>query len=82
MTNTIKVLGHWFAGDNIEVVEIDGKAIALDGWNGEKFTECWECINTGGTTFTDIADTRTIEVKPVYAEIEEDEFEIVGYEIV
>lgn len=31
----IKNLGKWWNDENIDVVEIEGKAIALCGWNGE-----------------------------------------------
>ena len=75
-----KHLGYWFAGDNIEVVEIDGRAIALNGWNGEKFTDCWECLPEEGTSYRAILDVRTLEVRPVYEEDEDGNFEIVGYE--
>lgn len=62
---------------DIEVVEIDGRWFALDGWNGDYYDNCWE---TDENTFN-IEDGECYEIKPVYQEIDEDEFEIVNYEI-
>lgn len=62
----------------IEVVEIDGRWFALYGWNGEAYCDCWE---TDEHTFC-LEDGKSYEIRPVYKEISEDEFEIIGYEIV
>lgn len=33
---------QWWNDDSIEVVEINGRMIALDGWNGNIWAHCWE----------------------------------------
>lgn len=51
----------WLDTD-IDIVEIDGELYALDGWNGEKYTDCWKCIDK----YTAVDDGRTYEIVPVY----------------
>lgn len=68
----------WFAGD-IEVVEIEGRFIALDGWNGEKYLDCWEVEEVVGDTAFGVKEDG-LEVQPVYEEVGEDDFEVTGYE--
>lgn len=70
---------------NIEVVEIDGRWFALDGWNGECYLNCWE---TDENTFN-IEDGKHYQLMPVYDGIGEpdedgnyDQYEIVNYEII
>jgi len=76
MTN-FKNVGTWWNDKEIELVEIDGKVYALNGWNGEKYLDSWEVAKND---YTDIINDG-IAIKPEYKEIEEDEFEIVGYTI-
>ena len=76
MTN-FKNVGTWWNDKEIELVEIDGKVYALNGWNGEKFLDSWEVAKND---YTDIINDG-IAIKPEYKEIEEDEFEIVGYTV-
>lgn len=40
----MKHVGFW-TGDAIKMMEIDGCAYALSGWNGEKFLNCWKCLD-------------------------------------
>lgn len=47
---------------DIDIVEIDGALYALNGWNGEKYTECWRCVDR----FTADPDGDTYEIAPVY----------------
>lgn len=70
----------WFAGD-IEVVEIEGRFIALDGWNGEKYLDCWEVEEIVRDTAYGVK-VDGLKVKPIYEEIEQDNFELTGYEFV
>jgi hypothetical protein len=86
-----KQVGYWFAGDSIKVIQLDGLYLALDGWNGEKYTECWRCAYPGKGiyTFTEKvqSDDRTYEVVPIEEdELDEDgeltQVRIVGYKIV
>jgi hypothetical protein len=57
----------------VELVKIDGIIYALDGWNGEEFGRCWQ-HDDPGEKFT---------VRPVYQAVDEDEddYEIIGYEV-
>lgn len=72
-----KIIGYWLWNYDIPIVEIDGKKYALYGWNGEKYLHCWECKDT----FTEVDGTE-YEVKPIYAEDSNGEFEIVDYEVI
>ena len=74
-------MNTWFASKEIEVVEIEGKWYALYGWNGEIYMDCWETEKpTHGTSHDVLEDN--IAIRPIYKEIEEDNFELVGYEVV
>lgn len=70
----------WFTGD-IEVVEIEGRFIALDGWNGEEYLDCWEVEEIVRDTAYGVK-VDGLKVKPIYEEIEQDNFELTGYEFV
>lgn len=61
-----------------EIVEINGKRYALYGWNGERYLHCWEVDEIGFY----VEDGKEYEIMPIYEEIDEDEFEITGYEII
>lgn len=66
--------------NNIEVVKIDNCWYALDGWNGEKFTDCWE---TDENTISIDNDT-IYEAIPLYSYVDNEEpceWEIIGYDI-
>ena len=47
---------------NIRIECIGGERYALDGWNGEKYTSCWKCIDK----WTADPDGVDYEVEPVY----------------
>lgn len=51
----------WWTGDNIEIYEIDGELVALYGWNGEQWTDCWRCTDR----YT-AADDERLTVRPTY----------------
>lgn len=38
----MKTLGTWTGSRDIEIVEVEGRPIALSGWNGEQYLQCWE----------------------------------------
>ena len=76
MTN-FKNVGNWWNDRGIELVEIDGTVYALNGWNGEKYLECWKCTGE----FNNEASEEKYHITPISEEIAEDEFEIVGYEV-
>lgn len=78
MKKNFKEIGTWWNDSNIDLIEIDGTVYALNGWNGDEFTNCWKCL---GEYYTDASKER-YTVRPQYREIKEDEFEIVAYEVV
>ena len=63
----MKNLGfYWNAG--LEVVEIDGKAICLNGWNGEHYNDCFEvCDNFRNKWYEIVGETR-YTATPIYEE--------------
>ena len=64
---------------SIEVVEIEGKWYALNGWNGEFYADCWQ---TDENTYA-IESDKKYEIKPIYEYDEDyDQYDIVGYEII
>lgn len=73
MTN-FKNVGQWWNDNEIELVEIDGKVYALNGWNGEKYLDSWEVDKDDHTEVIN----EGIAIEPLYKEVEE-EFEIVEY---
>jgi hypothetical protein len=73
----MEYLGRFWNDKNIEIYEIEGRKIALAGWNGETYEDCFEVKENMIDTVRGI-----IRVKPIYKEIAEDEFEIVDYEII
>lgn len=61
----MKYVGLWNDGryyETIDVVEIGGRLFALDGWNGERFLHCWECVHTNAA----MLDGIEYEIRPVY----------------
>lgn len=73
-------LGYWWNAPDIEIYEIEGRFIALEGWNGEIYLNCWEVEEmVGDEGFGIKADG--IIVRPIYQKCNEDDFEIEGYEI-
>lgn len=40
----MKHVGFW-NGDGIEMLKIHGGIYVLSGWNGEKFINCWKCLD-------------------------------------
>lgn len=41
----LEYVGTWERGREIKVYNIDGELVALSGWNGEIYTDCWKCKN-------------------------------------
>lgn len=73
-------LGYWWSAPDIEIHEIEGRFIALEGWNGEIYLNCWEVEEmVGDEGFGIRADG--IIVRPIYQQCNEGDFEIEGYEI-
>lgn len=72
-----KNLGTWWNSDDIQMVEIEGAAYALYGWNGEQYLDSWKCE---GIDRMDASEERYI-ITPIQTEVNEDEFEIIGYQV-
>lgn len=74
----MKNLGRFMQDINTEIIEIDGRYIVIDfrKYDGDKYLDCYELADN----LIDIID-KGIEMKPVYKEVAEDEFEIIDYEI-
>ena len=68
------IIGTWWSDSNIELVKINGKIYALDGWNGEKYLHCWECIDR----FTVADDNAEYEISPIYDSSDE----IIDFEVI
>ena len=76
----MKYLGTWWNDRDIELYKINDRNIALYGWNGEAYYDCFEVSE-------DLHEIikQGIVVEPIYEEwiTEDDEFyDIVDYEIV
>lgn len=70
-------IGLYNKNANIEVYNIENRNITLYGWNGEKYTDCFEVANKVGEYFIEIVK-ENIVVKPIYS----NDFEnIIDYEI-
>jgi len=68
----------WWNDRDIEVIEIEGRFIALNGWNGEEYLDCWEVKEVSNGKAYGIKEDG-LKVRPLYKENEGD-FEITGYE--
>ena len=55
------IIGKW-SGTDIDIVWVEGGMYALNGWNGEKYTECWRCLDR----FTADPEGGVYEIAPVY----------------
>lgn len=57
-------IGQWWnaGASDIPLYRIGNEVFALDGWNGEMWTDCWVC---SGEHYTE-ASERRYEVRPVY----------------
>lgn len=76
----MKYLGYWWNDKEIEIFEIEGRPIALSGWNGEKYMDCWEVNEMiDGVGFDIKVDN--LEVVPEYEQVDDDEYELIGYRL-
>lgn len=70
-------VGRKYDNNEIEIISNGDKFYALYGWNGEKFYDCFEVEDKYGIA-TD--NDEKFCFKPIYKEIDEDQYEIIGYE--
>lgn len=61
---TLKLGGHWYV-------------LNEHGWNGEKYYDCWEVEDSDGLEAVDL--NVRYAITPVDEELEEYEFECIGY---
>lgn len=73
----MKKIGNWWNDKNINIYKINGRNIALYGWNGEKYTECFEVSKN----LLDIIKNN-IEAIPVYAPFQKNDEFIIDYYII
>lgn len=77
----IKKLGTWFGSRDIEVVELDGDAVALAGWNGESYNKCFKVADpTPDGVYMELLEDLDACVYPVYEQSDEDDEEPCDYE--
>lgn len=83
------IVGNWWI-NNIEVVKIDDKLIALDGWNGQIYRNCFEVYpfdfkesDRGKTYYTCVGRKKYIVAFKYGENLECDDLAsaIVGFEI-
>lgn len=72
--------------NGVEVVEIDGRYFALDGWNGEIWGKCWKVIPAENLddVFDDAGGKANIIIRPIYSDTQNDNdgFDIIDYKVV
>lgn len=77
MEKNFKEVGYWWNDKEIELVEIDDTVYALNGWDGEQYNHCWICSGENNMD----ASEEEYTIRPEYIEIDEDEFEIIKYNV-
>lgn len=74
MDQNFKQAGKWWNSRDVDLIEKDGTIYALHGWNGESYTESWQVV---GRT----ESVGKFDIRPVYEQVGDDQFEIVDYEV-
>lgn len=59
-----EVLGRWWNGDQ-ELIRKNGEVYALNGWNGESYTDSWKCL---GADYME-ASQESYTITPIYDEM-------------
>ena len=63
-----------------DVIEYNSdEYIAMD-WNGERYIHCYKRAEFGGTFPAEGWENKDIALRPIYKEVADDEFEVIGYE--
>lgn len=73
------IVGYWWNDKSIEVAEIDGMNVALNGWNGEVYTDCFFVSGEiDGIFYNNDGDAENVVC--IYSYDEENDYtEITGY---
>lgn len=66
----------WWANRDIPIIEINVELYALYGWNGEKYLQCWKCVDM----FT-VKEDATYEIAPVWSSNGDGDCEVIDYQI-
>ena len=66
-----------------DVIEYNGDEYIAMGWNGEWYKWCYKraasCKRFGGAFPDEGWENKDIALRPIYKEVAEDEFEVIGY---
>ena len=76
MEKNFMCVGMWWNSNDIKMYRIGTEVFALNGWNGEKYTECWKC--TGENNMD--ASKEVYEITPTYEEYDED-YILIGFNV-
>lgn len=75
-------IGNWWNDKSIEIYNINGRNIALYGWNGEKYMDCFEVTEDLFDIIKENIVVKPIYNKPIHNSAYQDEYKIVDYEII
>lgn len=75
----MKIIGKLWNDNEIEIIEQENEKYALYGWNGESYNHCWKVLDNKG--LEKVNDNKEYILKPIYIETENEEFEIIKFEI-
>lgn len=69
MKKQFEEIGCLGGNSNIEIIEYRHRYYCLDGWNGEKYTNCWECekpFSICGKYVAEPKDNEEYTFTPIY----------------
>ena len=82
----MKKLGffYWNNKRAREVVEIEGKAICLNGWDWDDYKECFEVYKNSAGEWSKVEGSPRYTVTPVYDAVDDEgyyEYLLAGYKL-
>jgi hypothetical protein len=72
------IIGKWWNDRNIALARIGSDVYALNGWNGERYNDCWKC--TGDHYM--VASKEKYSIEPIYKRNGDDDYEIESYRLI
>ncbi|MED2234956.1 hypothetical protein P4V96_27115 [Bacillus thuringiensis] len=60
--------GRWWKDENIKLIKISDKVFALNGWDGDSYTDSWRCT---GELYMDASKER-FDIIPRYFHVSSD----------